>query len=243
MTAPISITVEDVDFRYSIFRKSILNKFSWQIHGGLNVLLGPNGSGKSTLLQVVAGLLKPQSGVVKAPSSSAPASPLGYLPQEVPVMRGLSVAEQVRYHLWLSGLAIRGNENYVERAISQTNLGQLRDRPAHQLSGGERRRLGIACAIVHDPKIILLDEPTAGLDPLERKAVELVITEELKNRTVLVTTHQMETVVERSAWVAILNSGKLIEYQPTDWFMQQDFSQTGDPWLSVYRHYFDLPAS
>lgn len=240
------VNMTDVSFRYSVLRKPILKGFSWQIENGLNILLGPNGAGKSTVLQIIAGLLRHQSGVVstmsKTPGKRAELT-LGYLPQDPPAIKGMKVAEQIRYHLWLSGMPLAGSDKYVTHALGRVHMERLQDRPAHQLSGGERRRLGIACAIVHEPDVLLLDEPTAGLDPLERRSVESIICDELKGRTVLVTTHKMEGIVGRSDHVAIMADGELLEYQPSAWFMRQDFAGKNEPWMGVYRKYFEAVRS
>lgn len=134
------------------------------------VLIGPNGAGKSTVLRLAAGQLTPVRGLVTTDER------IGFAPQHPVTLAGFTVAEQIRYAGWLAGVDKRAVVEYARRALRLTDLERLADRPATKLSGGQAGRLGIACALASDPTMLLLDEPTASLDPLARESVNDVFT-------------------------------------------------------------------
>lgn len=142
---------------------------------GRTVLLGPNGAGKSTLLALLADSLQPQKGYVETGTGLSPRTWRGrrefrrrvaWLPQQVAPFPGLTVREHVAYAGWLKGLSRRDAWRRSTAALEDVDLASLAGRRATQLSGGQTRRMGIAGALVHEAEAILLDEPTAGLDPV-----------------------------------------------------------------------------
>ncbi|WP_198955489.1 MULTISPECIES: ABC transporter ATP-binding protein [unclassified Frankia] len=153
------------------------------------VMIGPNGAGKSTVLRLMAGQLRPRSGRIEY------AGKIGFAPQFTPVLPNFTVEQQVRYAGWLSGLSRREAARSAGPALARANLEALARRPARQTSGGERARLGIACALATDPDLLLLDEPTASLDPLARESVSEVLTELAGAGTRLVVTSHTATEV------------------------------------------------
>lgn len=243
------VVFDGVSYRYGRGRRDVVRDMSWSVLAGRVAVLGPNGAGKSTMLQLAAGLRRPRTGAItigarKVERRTRLGSMVGYLPQDVPVIAGMSVREQARYHLWLSGThASAGGTSAVDEALSKVHLDHLGDARAESLSGGERRRLGIACAIVHQPSVLLLDEPLAGLDPLERESVDEVLANALTARTVIVTTHQTESLMTAFDSVAIVAAGSVIEYRPVEWYLEQPYVEPGREWVSIYRHYVERAVS
>jgi ABC-2 type transport system ATP-binding protein len=166
-TASFGIHADHVSFRYGRAPWA-LQEFSTSLDGRPTLLIGPNGAGKSTALRLLAGHLAPTSGTVEVECS------VGFASQHPVALAGFSVEAQVRYAAWLAGLPRSRTGSAAERAVALTNLSDLAERPATRLSGGELARLGIACALAPSPQWLLLDEPTASLDPLARRSVASV---------------------------------------------------------------------
>jgi iron complex transport system ATP-binding protein len=184
---------------------------SWQLHvadlhigGGLTALAGPNGAGKSTLLRLAAGLLQPQTGFVQLNDASLAALPrrqiarqIGYLPQECQPLFDSRVQQTVELgrfaHQGWTGALTTQDRQAVDDALAAVDLQALRDRPLSTLSGGERRRALIAAVLAQQPRMILLDEPTAGLD-LHHAAAVMRLLERLHHEqglAVVVVTHDL----------------------------------------------------
>lgn len=154
--------------------KQALNGVSFKVGEGIHGLLGPNGAGKTTLMRLLATLLTPTSG--KAMIGGVPLTDkaqirqlVGYLPQEFAFYPGMSVLEAMDYLALLSG--VKGHserKRRIDDLLEQVNLTEQRRTKVKALSGGMKRRLGVAQAMVHEPKLLIVDEPTAGLDPEER---------------------------------------------------------------------------
>lgn len=201
----------------------VLEGLTAELPAGRTVLLGPNGAGKSTLLSLAASVLTPQVGSVEfdglnpahGSQGRAYRQAVGFLPQDVKPMPGLRVREQVAYAGWLKGLS-RGQAWQEARvALDRVGLAKLARRRSHALSGGQLRRLGIAQTLVHRARMMLLDEPTAGLDPEQRlNFTELMceLAEGAHKVDFVVSTHQ--TVGMSSAYdhVLVLHDGQ-VKYQ------------------------------
>ncbi len=180
-------------------------------------LLGPNGAGKTTLMRIVAGLLEPTSGAVSLDGEDIVADPgvvwrqLGYLPQDFgfpPHMTGESV---LRYLLKLKGVESPGGlKSLVAQLLERVNLAHAARRKLKGYSGGMRQRLGIAQALAGDPRLIIVDEPTAGLDPEERLRSYRLLAELAENRTVLLSTHIVEDDSVLCRRFAVISSGCLV---------------------------------
>lgn len=163
----ISIVTERVSFRYRQ-RSWALRDFSVLLDGQPTLVIGPNGAGKSTALRLLAGQLRPLTGTIVVSGT------VGFAPQHPVALPAFTVEGEVRYAAWLAGVRSKQTAAAAERALALTDLTDLADRPATQLSGGELARLGIACALAPSPQWLLLDEPTASLDPLARRSVASV---------------------------------------------------------------------
>ncbi|WP_328731783.1 ATP-binding cassette domain-containing protein [Streptomyces caniferus] len=205
----------------------VLDQLDLSIGHRATVLLGPNGAGKSTLMGIAASWISPTEGTVTwrgidpAPSKSRAAyrQAVGWLPQNVKPMPGLTVRENVAYIGWLKGMSRSDAWDQSREALERVKLGSLADRKSHQLSGGQLRRMGIAGTLVHSSEIVLLDEPTAGLDPSQRQIFRDLVTHLLADIQVVVSTHQTEDLDTMYDHVVILDQGRVRFEGDTDAFL------------------------
>ena len=184
---------------------------------GMLGLLGPNGAGKTTLLRIVAGLLEPTSGTVLLDGEDVTADPrrirrqLGYLPQDFGFYPHLSGAAMLRFLLVLKGVtAPRGVKRLAMELLERVNLTGAANRKVGTYSGGMRQRLGIAQALAGNPRIVVVDEPTAGLDPEERMRFYRLLAELAEDRLVLLSTHIVEDISVLCPRVAVLTGGRVV---------------------------------
>lgn len=179
-------------------------------------LLGPNGAGKTTTIKMICGLLKADSGSVLfdgVPLSSnynKIKSLIGLCPQDIVVWELLTCMEQLKFAGMSYGLSAKKAAEKSDRLLQSLGLGDKKDKLAKTLSGGMQRRLNIALALVHDPEIIILDEPQAGLDPQSRILVRDFIRELGREKTVILTTHDMDEAQRLSDRIAIIDHGKVL---------------------------------
>ncbi len=196
-----------------------LNDVSLRIEGGMFGLLGPNGAGKTTLMRIIAGLVSPTQGSVSVgPYNLANEagkiglkSMLGYLPQDLGVYPDLTARQFVDYMAILKGMdqtALR--QKRVNEVMALVGLIGDADRKLKTYSGGMRRRVGIAQALVNDPQILIVDEPTAGLDPEERIRFRNLLVELAVDRVVILSTHIVEDIGQTCIDLAVLNKGRLL---------------------------------
>ncbi len=178
--------------------------------------LGPNGAGKTTTMRMIVQALEPDSGVIEIDGMSIADAPLeskrriGYLPETNPLYGDMLVAEFLVYMGTLRGLDGRDLRARIDRAVDQTGIGDIYYRPIDQLSKGFRQRTGLAQAILSEPDVLVLDEPTEGLDPNQRVEIRNLITHLGADRTVLLSTHVMREVQATCSRLLIINRGKLI---------------------------------
>ncbi len=185
---------------------------------GVFGLLGPNGAGKTTLLRMMATVISPNSGTLRLlgrdPGSYAPRREirrrLGYLPQALGYYPGFTVAEFVEYFALLKDMPPARVPGAVATAIERVDLGNKARAKLRTLSGGMLRRVGIAQAIVNEPELLLLDEPTAGLDPEQRVQFRALLRQFGQRATVIVSTHLVEDVGAACGEVALMNDGKIV---------------------------------
>ena len=185
---------------------------------GVFGLLGPNGAGKTSLLRMMATAVAPTSGRLRLlghdPSSYGPRREirrrLGYLPQSLGYYPGFTVAESVEYFALLKEMPPARIPGAVAAAIDRVELGGKAKAKLRTLSGGMLRRVGVAQAIVNEPELLLLDEPTAGLDPEQRVAFRALLRDLGQRATVVVSTHLVEDVGAACAQVALMDQGKIV---------------------------------
>lgn len=199
-----------------------LDNISLHIPTGMYGLLGPNGAGKSTLMRTLATLQEPDQGsiylgdidVLKQKEKICQA--LGYLPQEFGVYPNASAESLLDYFAVLKGITNRASrKEVVENLLTQTNLWDVRKQKLGGFSGGMRQRFGVAVAMLGNPKLIIVDEPTAGLDPEERVRFLNLLSELGENSVVILSTHIVEDVSELCTRMAVINKGRiLLEAEP-----------------------------
>jgi len=194
-----------------------INDVSLEITNGMFGLLGPNGAGKSTLMRTIAALQEPTSGIIEFNGINIFENPmfirenLGYLPQEFGVYPKISAYRLLDHLAILKGIVNKQERNHqILTLLQQTNLLQHKDKAVHSFSGGMRQRFGIAQALLGNPKIIIVDEPTAGLDPEERNRFNNLLSEIGESIIVLLSTHIVEDVRDLCTKMAIISNGKLI---------------------------------
>ena len=199
-------------------RDPIFDELSFESSPGVTVLLGPNGAGKTTMIGLGASVLRPDSGTVSvdgvASDSRAVRSKyrrwVGWVPQQIDVVPGFSVREQVAYCGWLKGASRRAAWTAASEAVRRVDLTEHVNRPVAQLSGGQLRRVGIAQVLVHDARIVLMDEPTAGLDPAQRAGFRTAVRALGGATHVVVSTHQTEDLPDVADRVLVLSAGSLL---------------------------------
>jgi len=194
-----------------------LNGIDLDVPPGMFGLLGPNGAGKSTFMKILAGLLEPTSGRVTLDGDDILARPeslwprLGYLPQEFGFYPHLSGEAMLTHLLELKGVqAPQGRKKLVRELLERVNLAHAAKRPVKSYSGGMRQRLGIAQAIAGNPRLIIVDEPTAGLDPEERFRFYRLLAELAAERIVILSTHIVEDVSVLCSRFAVIRQGRVV---------------------------------
>jgi len=194
-----------------------LQGVSLEASRGMLGLLGPNGAGKTTLMRIVAGLLEPTSGAVFLNGEDVSVDPrrirrqLGYLPQHFGFYPHLTGAAMLHFLLVLKGVkAPRGVKRLAAELLERVNLREAAKRKVGTWSGGMRQRLGIAQALAGNPRIVVVDEPTAGLDPEERMRFYRLLAELAEDRLVLLSTHIVEDISVLCPRVAVLTGGRIV---------------------------------
>lgn len=210
----MSIKVEKVTKHYRGATTDALQGVSLHCERGVYGLLGPNGAGKTTLMRILATLIAPTSGqalvqgcdVVKAPKQVR--SLIGYMPQEYILYPQLTAREFLTYMAGLSGLA--NAHKRVSRVLEEVGMAEHARQRLKTFSGGMKQRMVIAQALLHEPPVLLVDEPTAGLDPAERVRFRNLLSEMAMERTVLLSTHIVEDIVAICREVTVLFEGQVI---------------------------------
>jgi ABC-2 type transport system ATP-binding protein len=196
----------------------LVDRISFSVEeGGVFGLLGANGSGKTTTFNMLAGLLEPSSGTVTLLGKSitemrkSKRPEIGFVTQDNSFYETLTVKENLEFFAEMFGMPGPGRDVAIRGLLDQTTLADKADTMASRLSGGMKKRLNIACSIVHDPKIIFLDEPTVGLDPIVRKDIWVLI-EALhsKGKTIIITSHYMDEIERLCHRVAVMYSTRLV---------------------------------
>jgi len=212
----IAISADKLTKRFGKF--TAVDEISFEIpYGSIFGFLGANGAGKSTTIRMLCGILAPTSGTGKVGGFDVQAQPeqiktvIGYVSQRFSLYSDLNVIENLTFYGQIYGLYGINLQNRIQEVLSLTGLERFRQRLAGELSGGWKQKLAIANAILHRPKIIFLDEPTAGLDPLSRRGIwELLYQLAEEGVSLFVTTHYMEEA-ERCNTIAFISDGKLLK--------------------------------
>ena len=193
-----------------------LKDFTLDVGPGILGLLGPNGAGKSTLMRILATITKPTQGTVTWNGTDIVRSPnsvravLGYLPQDFGVYPNLNAVEFLEYLAAAKGLDRKTARQRIQELLDVVNLLDARKRPLGGYSGGMKQRVGIAQALLNDPKLLIVDEPTAGLDPEERVRFRNLLSELSGDRIVVLSTHIVSDVEACATTIALIARGQLV---------------------------------
>ena len=212
--ATSALVVDSVSYRYPSGHVA-LTDVSLQLAPGILGLLGPNGAGKSTLMRILATLARPTSGSVTWNGTDITVDPntlraaLGYLPQDFGVYQALSAHEFLAFLAAVKGLTGKPARTRVTECLDMVGLGDTGDRRLGEFSGGMRQRVGIAQALLNDPQLLIVDDPTVGLDPEERMRFRHLLTDLAGERTVILSTHIVSDVEASATSLAIIAAGRL----------------------------------
>ncbi|MCT7984401.1 ABC transporter ATP-binding protein [Laspinema sp. A4] len=247
-----AVTVENVQKVYN--KVPVVNDLSFTIEPGeMFGLLGPNGAGKSTTIRMLTTLTQPSSGSIKIAGYDVHRQPIqvkqciGVVLQQVSVDNDLTVWENMEFHGRLHHIPNRERQERIKQWLNYVELGDRQDSLVKTLSGGMKRRLQIARALLHQPDILFLDEPTVGLDPQTRRRLwEIIKDLNRQGMTMLLTTHYMDEVEYLCDRIGIMDGGKLIELGTLRQFREKHgegllMKQIGDRW--EYKFFSDIAAA
>lgn len=209
------IVVDGLDYSYPMGRRALCD-ISIRIPPGFTALVGENGAGKTSLMRVMASLLEADRGKVSVDGVAFSRRTraqyrrhIGWMPQDIPVLSGFTVQEAVAYHAWLGGIPKNMVQARVEESLGQVHLTDLAHRHATTLSGGQLRRLGLAQALVRDADWLLLDEPTAGLDPRQKQSLVMLLQELKGHANCVISTHNFDYFDALYDNVVVLHAGRI----------------------------------
>ncbi len=207
------MSIEALNISKIYGKQKALNKVNFSIQSGEIVgFLGPNGAGKSTMMKILTTYLKQNDGEVKVNGFDTLENPLevknsiGYLPEHNPLYLELYVKEYLSFHANIHKIS----NNRIEEVIKLVGLTPEKNKKINQLSKGYRQRVGFAAALLHDPEVLILDEPTTGLDPNQLAEIRKLIQEIGKTKTILLSTHIMQEVEAMCDRVIIINNGEIV---------------------------------
>ena len=214
------------NLRKSLSKKTIVRDISLQVQRGQTIgLLGPNGAGKTTTFYMIMGLVQPDSGQIQLDDNDIASLQMyerarlgiGYLPQQPSIFRGLTVEDNIMSILETRKYNMEQKQNSLEELLTEFSLTHLRRAMPYMLSGGERRRTEIARCLAANPKLILMDEPTAGVDPIGINDIKNLIKQLIKrNIGVLITDHNVREVLDICDYSYVLHSGEIIAEGDSD---------------------------
>ncbi|MGW0738087.1 ATP-binding cassette domain-containing protein [Streptomyces sp. NPDC002851] len=210
----MTVVLDSCTYAYGRRRRPVLQDFDYRLPDGLTILLGPNGAGKSTLLTLAAGVAAPRRGTVSLDGLSARDKEyrraVAWMPQHITPLPSLTAREYVAYAGWLKGMGRSGAWDKAPEALERVELADKLNERSNRLSGGQLRRLGVACALVHDARVLLLDEPTAGMDPRQRRVFRDLLVGLKGEVRVLMSTHDVADLAEEADHVSVLSGGRLV---------------------------------
>jgi ABC-2 type transport system ATP-binding protein len=204
-----------------------LREFTLELRPGVLGLLGPNGAGKTTLMSILATITRATEGRILwndtdlARNPDAIRSVLGYLPQDFGVYPNLNAVEFLEYLAAVKGLDAATSRRRIDELLNLVNLNDVRKRPLGGFSGGMKQRIGIAQALLNDPQLLIVDEPTAGLDPEERVRFRNLLSELSGERVIILSTHIVSDVEATATDIALISSGTLVAHASPEELLQK----------------------
>ena len=213
----MKLVIDNVSKQYG-GRVLALSNFSLDLAPGVLGLLGPNGAGKTTLMSILATITRATSGKVTWNGTDVAANPdavravLGYLPQDFGVYPNLNAVEFLEYLAAVKGLNAPTAKRRIDELLNLVNLADVRKRPLGGFSGGMKQRVGIAQALLNDPQLLIVDEPTAGLDPEERVRFRNLLSDLAGERIVILSTHIVSDVEATATDIALISKGTLVAH-------------------------------
>lgn len=218
------LAINEIEYRYRRSSTPVLRNTHTVFAPGLTVLLGPNGAGKTTLLRAIATLIKPASGTITFhhqnneyhSTSNQFRALVGLMPQDPAFISGFTAREHLIYCGWLSGFDALASGGRATTWLRRVGLEEVSDKWTSQLSGGMKRRLAVASAAIADPQILLLDEPSVGLDPSQRARFRDTLLNLKDERIIVMSTHQVDDLLGLVDSVAIMSNGRIIFHDSFD---------------------------
>jgi ABC-type multidrug transport system ATPase subunit len=213
----LQLQIENVSKRYGGGNWALRN-FTLQLGPGVLGLLGPNGAGKTTLMSILATITRATEGRIAWNGTDIASDPdglratLGYLPQDFGVYPNLNAVEFLEYLAAVKGLAAGASKRRIDELLNLVNLADVRKRPLGGYSGGMKQRVGIAQALLNDPQLLIVDEPTAGLDPEERVRFRNLLSELSGERIIILSTHIVSDVEATATDIALISQGMLVAH-------------------------------
>lgn len=221
----MELSIDNLSKRFK--NKSAVTHFSAQLTEGVYALLGPNGSGKTTLMRMLANISKPTAGQILLNGQditlmgASYRDQLGYLPQEFGLYDNFTATRFLMYFASLKGIDRSIAKEKVNEMLALVNLTKVRKRKIRAFSGGMKRRLGIAQALLNDPKVLIIDEPTAGLDPQERVRFRNLLSEIAEDRIILFSTHIVSDIEYIAKEIFLLREGELIKQSTLEELLEE----------------------
>nr|WP_295975063.1 ABC transporter ATP-binding protein [uncultured Bacillus sp.] len=221
----MELTIEHLNKQFK--DKAAVDNVCLNLTPGVWGLLGANGAGKTTLMRMIADIMKPTSGKILYDGKNIHTmgeeyrNLFGFLPQDFGFFRDFTVKDYLEYVAALKDVPARTTRKKIDRLLGILTLSNVKNKKMIKLSGGMKRRVGIAQAMLNDPKILIMDEPTAGLDPGERVRFRNFISEFSHDRIVLISTHIVSDIEHISTKNAIMKAGKILDVGTTDKLLKQ----------------------
>jgi len=221
----MALTITNLSKKYNA--KTALSNYSIEIEKGVLGLLGPNGAGKSTLMKIIATISKPSAGTLHLDGVNIVQNPdavrkvLGYLPQDFGVYPNLNAYEFLTYIAAMKGVGGKRLRQRIDMLIEGVNLSADAKSPIGTYSGGMKQRIGIAQALLNDPKVLIFDEPTVGLDPEERMRFRQLIADLAQDAIIILSSHIVSDIETIADEVAIMQDGKLLTHAPQHAIIKQ----------------------
>jgi ABC-2 type transport system ATP-binding protein len=221
----LKLTIDNLSKQY---RRDFwgLRDFDLELGPGVIGLLGPNGAGKSTLMRMLATITQPTEGTIRwndidiAKSPDSLRSVLGYLPQDFGVYPNLTGIEFLEYMAAIKGMDAKSARRRIDELLTVVNLVHAAKRPLGGYSGGMKQRVGIAQALLNDPQLLIVDEPTVGLDPEERVRFRNLLSDLSGERIILLSTHIVSDVEATATEIVVINKGRKLQHAAPEQFLQ-----------------------